>query len=182
MSTHTYTRGIFILSLLLCVARIAPADEIAGRIVNIHDGDTVTLLTQDKTRVKIRLVGIDAPELKQAYGRVSKGHLASLVANHSVVVDYHKRDRYGRTLGKILIDGIDANLEQVHDGMAWHFKKYRKEQSENDRISYTAAEDEAKKKKLGLWKDRNPVPPWEWRKRKQTLSKIDMANRRQLTQ
>ncbi len=77
---------------------------------------------------KIRLAGIDAPERKQAYGLASRKHLASIVAGKQVTVEYQKRDRYRRIVGKVLLDGIDACLEQVKAGFAWHYKKYQHEQ------------------------------------------------------
>jgi len=67
-------------------------------------------------------------------------------------------------LGKILVDGIDANLEQIKSGMSWHYKKYQHEQSENDRKLYAQAEAQAQEEKRGLWVNPDPVPPWEWRK------------------
>jgi endonuclease YncB( thermonuclease family) len=83
-----------------------------------------------------------------------------------VVVDYGKRDRYERILGKVLLNDEDMNLEQVRAGMAWHYKKYRKEQTPSDRELYSQAEIEAREAGRGLWHDPAPVPPWEHRKRK----------------
>lgn len=71
---------------------------------------------------------------------------------------------YGRTVGKIIVDGIDANLEQVKDGMAWHYKQYQSEQSVEDRSLYAEAEDQARAETRGLWFDVDPTPPWDWRK------------------
>lgn len=96
------------------------ADTLQGRVVAVTDGDTVTVLDADNTQFKIRLMGIDAPEKKQAFGSKSKESLSSLVFNKQVTIEYSKHDRYGRTIGKIIVDGVDANLEQVKVGMAWH--------------------------------------------------------------
>ena len=74
-----------------------------------------------------------------------------------------KTDKYGRTLGKVLVNGGDANLEQLRSGFAWHYKAHRKEQSAVDRVTYANVETEAQSSKLGLWRDPNPMPPWEWR-------------------
>jgi endonuclease YncB( thermonuclease family) len=95
-------------------------------------------------RAKIRLAGIDAPERKQAYGLASRKHLGSIVAGKQVTVEYRKRDRHGRIVGKVLlyavyhtdIDGIDVCLEQVKAGFAWHYKKYQHEQSREDQRLY----------------------------------------------
>ncbi len=75
-----------------------------------------------------------------------------------------KNDRYGRLVGKVLVNGGDANLAQIQTGMAWHYKQYQREQSAEDRQTYAAAEDAAKSKKLGLWAENDPVAPWDWRK------------------
>ena len=83
-----------------------------------------------------------------------------------MVVDYNKYDRYGRTLGKVLVNGDDVNLEQIESGMAWHYKKYQGEQTPADRVKYSDAELEARRHKLGLWHDPNPMPPWEYRQAK----------------
>jgi len=109
-------------------------------------------------------MGIDAPEKKQAFGSRSKEALSALIFNKQVTVEYHKKDRYGRTLGKIVVAGVDANLEQIKAGLAWHYKKYQKEQSVEDRSLYAQAEEQARGLKRGLWRDVEPVPPWDWRK------------------
>ena len=83
-----------------------------------------------------------------------------------MVVDYHKRDYYKRILGKVLLSDQDMNLEQVRAGLAWHYKKYQKDQTSADRELYSEAEIEAREAGRGLWYDADPVPPWEYRKRK----------------
>lgn len=75
-----------------------------------------------------------------------------------------KTDRYGREIGKILVDGTDANLQQVQRGFAWHYKTYEREQSLSDRQRYDFAQSEAKAARRGLWQDAEPVAPWDWRK------------------
>jgi endonuclease YncB( thermonuclease family) len=139
------------------------AEMLSGRVVGVADGDTVTVLDASRQQHKIRLMGIDAPEKKQAFGNKSKQALSDLVFNKQVSVEFSKTDRYGRTIGKILVDGLDANLEQVKKGMAWHYKQYQKEQSSVDRTAYAKAEELAKAKKLGLWFDPSPTPPWDFR-------------------
>jgi endonuclease YncB( thermonuclease family) len=108
-------------------------------------------------------MGIDAPEKKQPFGQVSKQHLSSLVFGKTVDVEWFKKDRYQRTLGKILLDGLDVNREQIKSGMAWHYKKYEKEQLPEDRQSYADSETAAQQRRVGLWGDANPVPPWDFR-------------------
>ena len=91
---------------------------------------------------------------------------AACTTNRSVLVEWNKRDRYGRIVGQVFIDGHDAGLEQVRAGMAWWYREYSKEQSPEDRELYEKMERSAKEQKVGLWRDANPTPPWEWRRNK----------------
>ena len=142
---------------------LAHSATITGKVVGVSDGDTITVLDASKTQFKIRLEGIDAPEKAQPFGQKSKEHLSDLVFGKQVVVESDKTDKYGRTVGKVLVNGKDANLEQMRSGFAWHYKEYQKEQSASDPLDYTSAETFAKSSKAGLWRDPKPMPPWEWR-------------------
>ena len=86
------------------------------------------------------------------------------MAGKQVAVEYQKRDRYGRIVGKVWLNGGDVCLEQVKAGFAWHYKKYQHEQSLEDRQLYAEAEDNAREGRLGLWRENNPNPPWEHRR------------------
>jgi len=163
MKMSNCTRFLLLLSSLVC-AIPSFASTIQGRVVGVTDGDTVKVLDASNTLWKIRLMGIDSPEKKQAYGNKAKEHLSDLVYDKQVKVEYHKKDKYGRIVGKIFVDSVDANLEQVRAGFAWHYKKYEKEQPMDERSIYSAAEEQARAAKLGLWSDPKPIPPWEWRK------------------
>ncbi len=123
------TARVIVLCFLVFLSLTASADTLTGKVVKITDGDTLYVLDANYKEHKIRLAGIDAPEGKQAYGLASRKHLISIVAGKQVTVEYQKRDRYGRIVGKVLLDGIDACLEQVKAGFAWHYKKYQHEQS-----------------------------------------------------
>lgn len=157
------TRRMKCLWLLLLAFGIAHAETLTGYVVGISDGDTITVLDTRNRQIKVRLAGIDAPEKGQAFGDRSKQHLASLIFNQNVTVEWVKQDRYSRTVGKVLVNGKDANLEQIKVGMAWWYEKYRKEQSVPDQEIYHAAEMAAKQQRMGLWRDENPIPPWDWR-------------------
>lgn len=148
-------------ALLTCLGH-AHADVLEGKVVGVTDGDTVTVLV-DRREVKVRVAGIDAPEKKQAFGQRSKEHLSDCAFGKAVSVQWSKTDRYGRTIGKILADGVDCGLRQIQDGMAWHYKAYAKEQSATDRAAYSEAESQAVTHRSGLWSDQNPTPPWEFR-------------------
>lgn len=154
-----------LLAFSLFASGISPAAEIQGKVVGVSDGDTVTVLDAKKHQHKIRLAGIDAPEQGQAFGQASKKSLSDMVYGKQVEVNWNKRDRYGRIIGKISADQVDVCLEQVRRGMAWHYKQYQREQPAADRATYTAAEDLARSNRVGLWREANPVPPWEFRHR-----------------
>ena len=137
--------------------------DFTGKVVAIADGDTITVLDSTKTQHKIRLAGIDAPELKQAFGQASKKHLSDLVFDRDVILDCGKTDKYKREVCVVLVDGQDANLAQVKAGMAWWYRAYAKEQIPEHRAQYQVAEMDAQRQRIGLWQDAEPVPPWEWR-------------------
>lgn len=158
-----FTRFVTLVA-TLSLFNLSYADTLLGRVVAIADGDTVTVLDASNNQFKIRLMGIDAPEKKQAFGSKSKEALSFLIFDKQVTVEYHKKDKYGRTVGKVTVEGVDTNLEQVKAGLAWHYKKYQQEQSIEDRLLYAQAEEQARGEKRGLWRDIDPVPPWDWRK------------------
>ena len=139
------------------------ADTLVGKVINVADGDTITVVDDTNIHHKIRLTGIDAPEKRQAFGNVSKQSLSEMVAGQSVAVGWVKVDRYGRKVVKVLLDGLDCKLEQIKRGLAWHYKQYQREQSPTDQQSYAADEIEARVMKLGLRQDANPMPPSEFR-------------------
>jgi len=141
----------------------ASAATLTGRTVRVPDGDTIVILSEGNIQHKIRLQGIDAPECKQAFGKLSKENLSDSVAGKFVVVEYDKRDRYGRVIGKVLVGGEDVCLEQLRARLAWHYKKYQNEQTESDRLLYSEAENQARETKQGLWQDAIAIPPWEYR-------------------
>lgn len=108
-------------------------------------------------------MGIGAPEKTQAFRQRSKQSLFDLVQGQRVFVEWSKRDKYGRTVGKLLAqDGTDICLEQISRGMALQ-KKYTGEQSSGDREEYAAAKRVARESRVGLWQDETPMPPWVWR-------------------
>lgn len=155
---------IFLVSAELTLLPSVYAAELVGRVISVTDGDTVTLLDRDNKAHKIRLAGIDAPEKRQAFGQRSKEALSDAVFDRNVTVVWSKRDKYGRLVGKIILpDGSDANLRQIELGLAWHYKRYEREQSTQDRHDYAKAELQARQARVGLWLEPQSVPPWEYR-------------------
>lgn len=160
----------YLANVLLCFAvSLSPAPALAGtyfaRVVGVSDGDTVTVVDTANVQHKIRLMGIDAPEKKQAFGTASRQNLANLVFGKAVTIEANKEDRYGRELGKVMIGSKDANLDQIRSGLAWHYKQYERDQSARDRREYALAEAEARSARKGLWREADPMPPWEFRHR-----------------
>lgn len=155
---------LFVVSLWLPLSTVAQTIE--GQVVSIADGDTLTVLSA-QTQHKVRLAEIDAPEIShgankrgQPFGQRSRQSLAELCFQHSAIVRLVAIDRYGRSVGRVTCDGVDANAEQVRRGMAWVYDKYV-----TDRGLYQL-QNEASAKRRGLWGDvQPPVPPWEWRHR-----------------
>lgn len=145
---------------------LAQAETYPARVVGVHDGDTVTVLDGTRAQHKIRLAGIDAPELRQPFGQRARQYLADQVFSRDVVLDCGKMDwRNKREVCVILLAGQDINLQQVEAGLAWWYRAYSRDQTPAQRKDYAAAETEARETRLGLWADDNPVPPWEWRHR-----------------
>lgn len=146
-------------ALLLTLALVGPVhgEELAGRVVEIQDGDTLTLLVS-RQQIKVRLLDIDAPESKQPFGTRSRQSLADLCHGKPARVEWQNMDRYGRVLGRVHCAGVDVNSEQVRRGVAWVFERYAPKDS-----PLYAVQAEARIARRGLWQDARPVPPWEWR-------------------
>jgi endonuclease YncB( thermonuclease family) len=144
------------LAVILLVVVPCQAAEIPVKVVAITDGDTVGVIDAENRYFKVRLVGIDAPEKKQPFSAKSKEALSAKVFEKYVVLD----DRYGRTLGVLLVDGKSVNQELVAEGWAWQYVNFDKT------AELREAQESARKAKLGLWADREPVAPLEFRKKK----------------
>lgn len=132
------------------------------KIIGIKDGDTVEGLYY-QLPINIRLEHIDAPEKKQAFGTVSKQKLSDLCFGKIVtIISKGKKGSYdarGRLIAEIVVDGkMVANKEMLKAGLAWHYKKY------SSNTEYAQLEITARKNKTGLWRDKTPVAPWDFRK------------------
>lgn len=174
-------------SLALCLLLPAGpilADTIAGRVSDISDGATLTVTDKAGVRHKVRLAAIDVPDLRQPYGKESKQHLSDLVSGKEVRVEWRKQDRYGRIVGKLTLQTppcaacpktLDAGLAQLEAGLAWWDREARREQTLSDQGYYEYAEFDAKTRRIGLWQDAAPMPPWEWRKKNQVVARLRPA-------
>ena len=134
-------------------------EVLTGIATKVYDGDTFTLMLEDNTNIKIRVVGIDAPEKNQEHGIIARDFARRLIDQKSVTVYLEPGETYGRRLGIVITsNGKHLNYEMVRSGNAWHYKHY------NSDNFLAAAEKEAKNNKIGLWSSDKPVAPWDWRK------------------
>ena len=127
-------------------------------VTGVADGDTLTVLCKGSEKMKIRLPEIDAPEKRQPFGSRSKHSLSSMCLQKKAKIKPQTKDRYGRTVARVICDGVDANEEQVKRGMAWVYDKYVRDQS------LYSIQDKARASKKGLWADNKPIKPWEYRR------------------
>lgn len=137
------------------------AQTFIGEVVAITDGDTFKLLVQDSVIHRIRVANIDCPERRQPFSAKAKQFTSDAIFGKTVKVKVLSTDRYGRYIGVTTYnDSLILNHELVKNGLAWHFIRYSNDSELQD------LENLAKRKKMGLWKDSNPIPPWEWRSNK----------------
>lgn len=176
---ESLTKWIALLSALTFSFSCLAGDVIQGRVVSVSDGDTITVLDAGHQQHKIRLSGIDAPEKAQPFGQRSKENLSDLVFGRVVTVEWRKKDRYGRTVGKVMVaesacrestcqKTVDACHAQIVAGMAWWYRQYAKEQELGDAHRYEQSELEARTRRIGLWTEPQPTPPWEWRRERKS--------------
>jgi endonuclease YncB( thermonuclease family) len=129
------------------------------KVIGVKDGDTFELLIDNSTQV-VRFAHIDCPEKKQPFGQKAKQFVSDLCFGKYVTLIHNKKfDRNKRLIAEVILeDGTNLNKELVKNGLAWHFKKYSKDNS------YADLENEARASRVGLWADNNPIAPWTWRK------------------
>lgn len=163
------TRILRLALVLAAVLAAAPsaAFTIAGKVVGVADGDTLTILDASRRQNRIRLARIDSPEVgrgknkpTQPFAERARQSLAQLAFGREARAECDTTDQYKRSVCTILVDGADVNLEQVRRGIAWVYRRYA-----GNAPAYYQAEREAREAKRGLWADSRPVPPWEWRQR-----------------
>lgn len=158
---------------LIAILLLLPVSEgYAGRVLDgtvraVYDGDTILLTTPEGSRVKIRLYGIDAPETAkpdkpgQPSGGAAKRTLGFKVMGRRVTADVIEVDQYQRVVAVVRLDGRDVNREMVAEGMAWAYRQYLQGTYASE---YIGAEERARGRRIGLWRDPNPQPPWEFRR------------------
>ena len=142
------------------------AENLTGKVVSIADGDTVTILTDNK-QTKIRLAEIDTPEKNQPYGKKAKKALSDFIFGKIVRIEIDTIDRYGRTVGTIFLNDLNINKEMVKAGHAWVYVQYAKDKTLFD------LEKNAKENQSGLWAlpEGERIAPWQWRRGKRSIEK-----------
>lgn len=151
-------RRLLLALFLILLPNLCYAQRFTVKVVGVSDGDTFTGLNSDNLQLKFRVFGIDAPEKKQAFGNRAKESLSSIIFGKMVTVDVQSQDSWGRYIAYVFTpDGRDVSLMMLQEGMAWHFVKY------DNTPKYSTAEAEARRAKKGLWADKYPIAPWDYR-------------------
>ena len=139
-------------------SRPVPKMTVAARVIEVYDGDTVTVLDGSR-KFRVRLYGIDAPEAVQDYGIESRDRLRELILGKTVSVAVMDVDTYGRAVSKITSEGTDINAEMIRSGAAWYYRHFAPHETE-----FAEAETAAKAARKGLWNAASPTPPWDYRR------------------
>lgn len=166
-STLFPLRTLRFIAILLLVPGVLPlpscspsGDILRGRVVEVADGDSFTLLDEGTNCHRIRLYGIDAPERTQPFSRKAKEALDGLIAGKTIEIQRMDKDRYGRIVGIARVGGINVNEVLLRDGWAWHFTRF------DQNPDWANLEREARQARRGLWAEEQPLPPWEFRRKK----------------
>lgn len=141
--------------------KIIPKKNTKYKVIKVKDGDTIVILV-DNRELGIRLNHIDCPEKKQPFGTKAKQFVSDACFGEKIsLVHHNKYDRYGRLIAEVILpNGKNLNKELVRNGLAWHFIKYSTD------MEYAQLELSARKKKINIWTEKNPIAPWNWRKSK----------------
>lgn len=154
---------VFLCAFLCSTFTHVKAASLFGKVIEVQSGDVITIVNLNRP-VRVRLLGVDAPEMDQAFGDVAKKHLAYLVYDNSVLVEYAGIAGDHSLNGRVLLDGADIGAQMIRDGAAWVDPSTRHRLSVTDREVYQQSEDAARSERRGLWQQENPLAPWEFAK------------------
>lgn len=155
---------VFALCCVFSIPSFAHDAIFDAKVISVHDGDTIRVQDEYGQKHRIRLAYIDAPELNQASGQQSQQNLMQLLAGQTVQIEVFGVDAYKRQVARVMLNGIDINLQQIKQGNAWHYRSIaRKNQNRLDYQRYHQAQDSAKLQRIGLWQNRNAQAPWTFR-------------------
>ena len=161
MKRYSLCSLFFVLTISLCVAGDTKAASLFGKVIEINDADVITVFNQNRP-VRVKLIGLDAPEKDQLYGDVAKQHLRDLILDKLVSVEYSGIGANGSLVGKVLLNGTDVGAQMIRDGVAWYDPSHNSRLSETDRDVYLQSEQAARNEKRGLWQGEHPIAPWEF--------------------
>ena len=167
----------------VALATVSPAEATANRTLEVHvfaviDGDSLKVRDSNGLQHEVRIAAIDAPEHAQPYSKQATKNLERMALDKDARLELQPRpDRHGRLVAKVWVISpdapcptsncqktLDVGHAQIVSGLAWHYKRYERNQSPQDRGAYASDEEEARLLKRGLWADANPVPPEDWRR------------------
>jgi micrococcal nuclease len=132
-----------------------------AQVTYVHDGDTISVTSPGQAKpLKLRLWGVDAPELNQPYGRMARKSLQGSILGKKVSVRVHEKDRYGRLVAELQIDKHDIGTSLIKQGFAWWYQRHAQ-----DARHLATAQTSAQREHRGMWKDSGNIAPWEWRAR-----------------
>jgi endonuclease YncB( thermonuclease family) len=160
---HSVMRLILLVSVLTLAFSVSSAATLSGKVVKVDEGDLLTVTNLNRP-IKIRLLGVDAPDTNQPFSDVAREHLAQLVLNKFVVVQYSGFGPHNYIVGKVLIGETDICAQMIRDGVAWYSDTDAGYLSPEDRDTYRGSEQAARAERRGIWGDANPVAPWEFRR------------------
>jgi len=132
-----------------------------GRVIEVQSGDVITIFNLNRP-VRVKLLGIDAPEMGQAFGDVARKHLSDLVYDKSVLVEYSGISADSSIDGRVLLNDADIGAQMIRDGAAWFDLNNQGGLSATDREVYQQSEQAARSERRGLWQQENPIAPWEF--------------------
>jgi endonuclease YncB( thermonuclease family) len=160
--SHHIRQAFLSLAFFLLVAGSATAGTLFGTVTEINDGDTITITCLTRP-LKVRLMGIDAPDKEQAYGDAARQHLSDLILNKQVVVEYSGLGDNFLIVGRVFLKETDVGTQMIRDGVAWYDKTFDSMLTESQRQMYAACETAARTEHRGLWQEQNPLPPWKFK-------------------
>jgi endonuclease YncB( thermonuclease family) len=156
-----------VLAITLLICQESRAGSLVGKVIEINDGDEITIFNLNRP-VRIKLIGIDAPEKDQVFGPTAKQHLSDLVYDKVVFVEYSGIGAHTSLIGRVLLNDTDIGAQMIRDGAAWFDKNYQGRMSDEQREVYTQSEQAARNERRGLWQTEGAIAPWEFVKARES--------------
>lgn len=158
---------VLLSALSIVILLVGEVSAWEGIVVKVIDGDSLKVRRNGKV-YEIRLYGIDTPEYRQPYSNKAKQFSKRIAYKQIVTVEEKDIDRYGRIVALVMSQGKMVNMELVREGLAWYYPKYCRQQPLCG--EFKRLEHKARKENRGLWRDKSPVAPWDWKRQKKTSS------------